>query len=235
MTLENVSVEDQSDGSPPALAPGDYIHLAVSDTGQGIDPVNLEKIFDPYFTTKRLGEGTGMGLAVVRGIVASHRGAVTVHSHIGRGTTFHVHLPLAGEAAAQESESPQELPTGAERILFIDDEEGLVRAYAREISNLGYDVIPFTSSRQALEAFGKESDCIDLVITDMTMPEMTGDKLAKELQKIRPNIPIIICTGHSERLAEGTVRELGIAGYALKPIVKKDIAVTIRRILDGGS
>lgn len=157
-----------------------------------------------------------------------------VESEVGKGTTFHVYLPLADQEATEELDKQEHHPRGTERIIFVDDEKALVRSYSLALGSLGYDVIPCTSSREALDIFQKEPEQVDLIITDMTMPGMTGEVLTKEVQKIRPDTPIIICTGHSERIAEETVASLGIAGYAIKPIVKRDIAVTIRKVLDGG-
>lgn len=227
------SVVDRGSGLTIAELPaGQYVRLTVKDTGPGIDPEHLSRIFDPYFTTKKVGEGTGMGLAVARGIVTNCGGEIVVDSERGKGTAFHVYLPLADAEAAMRVDAPPSLPRGTERVLFVDDEAGLARAYSAAISSLGYSVITFTGPKEALERFREDRDAFDLVITDMTMPELTGEALTRELQKIRPDIPIIVCTGHSEEMAEETVRRLGIADYALKPISKPDIASTIRRALD---
>ena len=231
--LRGVTVMPLSRTRSSPESAGRYIRLSVKDDGPGIDPRDIDRIFDPYFTTKDVGEGTGLGLTVVDSVVRRHGGSVVVDSQLGKGTTFHVYLPLSEAATDRDTGGPESLPTGTEKILFLDDEEKLVRTYSKIMSDLGYNVIPCTSCRHALEVFEKESDRIDLVITDMTMPEMTGDLLAREMQKTRADIPIIICTGHSERIAESTAKELGIAGYALKPIAKRDIAVAIRKALDG--
>lgn len=231
--LRNIVADDRPENVVLPIPEGRCIRLSVSDTGPGIEPIVLDEIFNPYFTTKRVGEGTGLGLAVVYGIVASCEGGISVESGLGDGATFHIYFPIADEDVLEGVDGPARLPTGTERILLLDDEEGLVRAYSRALSSLGYDVVPCTIPEKALEIFRQEAARIDLVITDMTMPGMTGDRLIRKIQAIRPDTPIIVCTGHSERLAEEAVKELGIAGHALKPIVKQDIAVKIRKALDG--
>ena len=194
-------------------------------------PEVLERIFDPYFTTKEVGEGTGLGLAVVHGIIKDHGGAITVYSGPGKGTTFHVYLPVIEKAAEPEKETLKPLPTGHERILFIDDEPGLVEIGRVMLGKLGYDVVVRTSSIEALELFRTKPDEFDLVITDMTMPKMTGDKLAQEIMKVRPDIPIILCTGFSKRITEEKAKEIGIKAFVMKPLVMRDLAKTVRKML----
>ena len=194
----------------------------------------MDKIFEPYFTTKEVGKGTGMGLALVHGIAKSHGGAVTVHSEVGKGTSFHVYLPLVEEdtdilETAQDSVA---LPTGTERILFVDDEKVAVDTMQAMLEKLGYKVTARTSSIEALEAFRNNPQKFDLVITDMTTPNMTGKDLAKELMSIRSDIPIILCTGFSEKIDERRAGEMGIRAFVMKPIVMGQIANTIREVLD---
>jgi CheY-like chemotaxis protein/two-component sensor histidine kinase len=213
------------------VGPGSYVELSVSDTGCGIAPENLDKIFDPYFTTRETGRGTGLGLAVVHGIVRKHGGTITVESEAGKGTTVHVYLPAIKGPVAKETKEIEPLPTGNERILFIDDELVLANMGKQMLERLGYEVASRTSSIEALELFRAQPDRFDLVITDMTMPNMTGDKLAKEMIRIRPDIPIILCTGYSERITEDKAIAMGIREFAMKPLVMLDLAKIIRKVL----
>ena len=192
----------------------------------------MERIFDPYFTTKDTGEGTGLGLSVAHGIVKTHGGTNTVYSEMGKGTTFHVYLPLILEEEREVKDSEEPLPTGTERILYIDDEEVLLEIGDQILEELGYEVVPEKSSVQALELFRAEPDRFDLVITDMTMPHMTGDKLAQELMTIRSNIPVILCTGHSRLVSEEKAQEIGIKAFVMKPLVMRNLAETVRKVLD---
>ena len=214
------------------LNPGPYLKLTVSDTGHGIGPETMERIFEPYFTTKETGEGTGMGLAMVHGIVKSYEGDITVESEQGKGTTFTVYLPMIEANVSLVEESSVHLPKGIERILFIDDEKAAVDVIQAMMEKLGYKVTSRTSSIEALEAFRNNPEGFDLVITDMTMPNMTGKDLAKEMMTIRPDIPIILCTGFSEQIDDRRAVEMGISAFVMKPIVMRQIANTIRRVLD---
>ncbi len=211
--------------------PGSYVDLSVRDTGCGIAPENLDKIFDPYFTTREIGRGTGLGLAVVHGIVRKFAGTITVESEVGKGTTIHVYLPAIKRQVAKEPKEIEPLPTGDERILFVDDEQAMADMGKQMLGVLGYDVVSRTSSVEALELFRVKHDRFDVVITDMTMPNMTGDKLAKEMIKIRPDIPIILCTGYSERISEEKAMAMGIRGFAMKPLVMLNLAKIIRKVL----
>ena len=181
------------------LNDGPHVRLTVTDTGCGMDSETLAHIFDPYFTTKEVGEGTGLGLSVVHGIVKTHGGTITVESEPGKGTTFHVYFPVIENDAETQEEDEEPLPTGNERILFVDDEQVLLHVAEEMLKQLGYDVVTQKSSVEALELFRAEPDRFDLVITDMTMPKMTGDQLARELMKIRSDIPIILYTGFSHK------------------------------------
>ncbi|MBW2710078.1 MAG: response regulator, partial [Deltaproteobacteria bacterium] len=216
------------------LTPGPYLRLVVSDTGYGIPRHLADRIFDPYFTTKDTGEGTGLGLSVVQGIVKAHGGAITVYSEPGEETVFQVYLPIVQETEKPEKQSKKPIPTGNERILFVDDEETLIKLGSRMLESLGYEVVPEQNSTEALALFRLEPDRFDLVITDMTMPKMTGDKLALELMKIRPDIPIILCTGHSKLISEKQAKEMGIRAFVMKPILKRTMAETVRKVLGAG-
>ena len=231
--LANVELDDLEAARHLDLTAGSYLRLTVSDTGHGMSPEIIERIFDPYFTTKDTGEGTGLGLSVAQGIVKTHGGTITVYSEMGKGTTFHVYLPIIDEAEeAEKEESKGPLPTGSERILFIDDEDVLVEIGSQMLEQLGYEVVTKKSSIEALELFRAEPDRFDLVITDMTMPHMTGDKLARELMKIRPDIPVILCTGHSRLVSEAKAKEIGIRAFVMKPLVMRNLAETVRKVLD---
>jgi CheY-like chemotaxis protein len=223
------------DNSDPDLEPGTYLKLTVSDTGHGMDDVVMEKIFDPYFTTKSPGEGTGIGLAVVHGIVRSHGGNIKVYSKIGESTAFHIYLPLIDTRPSEpRTITAEPVPTGTERILFVDDESDIVFMSQQILERLGYQVTSRTSSVEALEAFRAKPDEYDLVITDMTMPNMTGVELARKLKKIRSEIPIIICSGFSEMINEDKAKAMGIRAYIMKPIVIEEIARITRKVLDEG-
>ena len=213
------------------LNPGSYLRLTVSDTGHGIDPEIMNRIFEPYFTTKGPGEGTGMGLALIHGIVKSYGGDITVESKIGRGTVFNVFFPRIKAEVSTTTEPLIQILKGTERILFVDDEKAAVDAFQPILQSLGYKVTARTSSIEALEAFRNKPQGFDLVITDQTMPNMTGDALAKELMTIRPDIPIILCTGFSEKIDERRAKAMGIRAFVMKPIVMRQIANTIREVL----
>jgi PAS domain S-box-containing protein len=211
---------------------GDYIEIKVSDTGAGIAPEIINSIFEPYFTTKGPGEGTGMGLAMVQGVIESYGGKISVISQLGKGTTFTIYLPITGKRKAIREYLPEQLPSGTERILFVDDELPIAKMGSKILETLGYSVTTRTSSIEALELFRVKHEAFDLVVTDMTMPNMTGDELAIELIKIRPNIPVILCTGYSKKISDEMVSEIGIKAFAYKPMVKAELAKTVRRVLD---
>jgi PAS domain S-box-containing protein len=217
----------------PELNPGTYIKLSVSDTGSGIPPQLLDRIFDPFFTTKQKGEGTGMGLAVVHGVVGSIGGSIKVTAKPGEGTTFDVFFPAIENHQQPTSVVEASIPTGTERILFVDDELALVNIGKQTLESLGYSVTTRTSSIEALELFRAKLEKFDLVITDMTMPHMTGDELAKEIIHIRPDMPIVLCTGYSARINQQQALEMGIRAFVSKPVVKRQIAESIRQVLDG--
>ena len=214
------------------LNPGNYIEIKVSDTGIGIAPEIIGAIFDPYFTTKGSGEGTGMGLAMVHGIIKSYGGKISVDSKPGQGALFTIYLPVSRKRHEPSPYQSEPLPTGTERILFVDDEASITKMGGQILERFGYTVSIRTSSIEALELFRTKPNDFDLVITDMTMPNMTGDKLAVELMKIRPDIPVMLCTGFSKKISDETVSEMGIKAVAYKPIVKADLAKIVRKVLD---
>lgn len=234
VSLKDVSIDSGFERRKLDLAAGGYLCLQVEDTGQGMPEEVRARIFDPFFTTKARDKGTGMGLAVVHGIVKSHGGAITVHSRPGKGTVFAVYLPIIASEVRQTAASDAPLPTGNERILFVDDEKTLVDLGRQMLARLGYQVVCRTSSIEALELFKKRPDHFDLVITDMTMPNMTGDKLVRHIMRIRPDMPVILCTGFSEQISEESAGEIGIREFILKPLVMDKLATAVRAVLDGG-
>jgi len=235
VALTKVALDSVFASRHPEVAPGDYLLLAVTDTGHGIAPAIMDRIFDPFFTTKKRGEGTGMGLAVVHGIVRSCGGAITVYSEAGKGTTFKVFFPCCTGDADCERAVEMVVAKGNERILFVDDEPSIVTMGKRMLERLGYSVMSTTSSVEALDLFRDGSGDFDLVITDLTMPKMTGEQLAAELIQIRQDIPIIVCTGYSSTLGECSEAEHGIRAVVTKPLITHEIARTIRDVLDEGA
>jgi PAS domain S-box-containing protein len=230
--LENINLDSTMSAEYGQLKPGPYVTLTVQDTGQGMDETIKSRIFEPYFTTKEKGVGTGLGLSSVHGIVTKIGGEITVESQLGKGTTFQVYLPRIATEAAEKTKPLNPLPEGRECILFVDDEEVLVDIGQRMLEKLGYKVIARTSPLEALEAFRAQADKIDLVISDLTMPNMTGDVLAQELMRLRPDIPIIVCSGFSEQMNEQNARSMGIREFVMKPLVMRKLADTIRKVLD---
>jgi len=214
------------------IKPGPYVKFTVSDTGIGINQEIIERIFDPYFTTKNPGEGTGMGLSVVHGIIKSHHGEIVVYSEKNKGTSFHILLPRLETDTKKEQEHSSPLPHGHEKILLVDDEKSLVNIGTEMLEQLGYKVVGKTNSLKALNAFSAKPEEFDLIITDQTMPHLTGAELAKKIFLIRPDIPIILCTGFSEVISEEKAKSIGIREYIMKPIFMKEIAYVVRRLLD---
>ncbi len=231
VSLTRVEIDPEGASRQVDVKPGPYLRLTVSDTGHGMDPEVKNRAFDPFFTTKKPGEGTGMGLAVVHGIIKNHEGTITLESEVGKGTTVHVFLPWVQAQEPQKDVSAEPIPTGKERILLIDDEEIQVRTLQHMLERLGYRVIAKTRAPEALETFRTQPDAFDLVITDQTMPELSGANLAKEILQIRPDMPVILYTGYSETLAEDEARSIGIRDFALKPLTVRDMAERIRRAL----
>jgi PAS domain S-box-containing protein len=231
------TVVTQDDTPGTSLVPGPYALLTVSDTGHGIEAEVLPRIFDPYFTTKRQDKGTGLGLAVVYGIVKEHDGDIRVYSEVGQGTTVKVYLPLMrpGKGSPGNLEVVPEYPTGTERVLLVDDEEPILRIERQILERQGYRVTTHTSCLQALQAFEADPAAWDLVITDMAMPDMTGDQLARRLVEVRPDIPVILCTGFSEKVFITDDAASAIKGFLMKPVAKGDLARMVRKILDKGA
>jgi PAS domain S-box-containing protein len=236
LAVEDVVPEEAFFAEHPELVPGPCQRLSVMDTGGGIAADVLPRIFEPFFTTKACGEGTGMGLAVVQGIVNSHRGFIGVESVPGGGTRFDVLLPIIpGEIAPDAFGVLPRLPPGSERILFIDDERTLAELGKRILERLGYRVSAHDDPAEALAAFKRSPELFDLVLTDMTMPRITGDVLAREILCLRPGIPVILCTGFNERISRERAAALGVREFLLKPMGVHELAHTVRKVLDGGA
>ncbi len=230
--LRDEKIETDAGKNIAGLKPGTYVKIEVSDTGSGIPEEDQGSIFDPYFTTKGVGDGTGLGLSVVHGIVKEYKGKISVKSDLGNGAVFSVYLPVSEGDARFQEEPLKDLPRGTERILFVDDEAPLVKIGSRHLKKLGYAVTGLSSSLAALDLFKANPDQFDLVITDMTMPHMTGDRLAVELMKIKADIPVILCTGYSKKISGDSASKIGIKAFAHKPFAKSDIALTVRKVLD---
>ncbi len=215
------------------LKPGRHLRLTVKDEGCGMEPAVMDRIFEPYYTTKAHGKGTGLGLAVIHGIVKNHGGDIIVDSTLGTGSTFHVFLPVIDDIDVQTKTTTfSTAPGGSERILLVDDEEQIIDMEQQILEHLGYKVTTSTDGQKALEVFTRYPDEFDLVITDMTMPHMTGDRLARKLLDIKPEIPIILCTGFNEAITEEKALSMGIQKFVMKPVVKNELASTIRAVLD---
>jgi signal transduction histidine kinase/CheY-like chemotaxis protein len=211
---------------------GKLQQLTVRDSGHGMDAETKKRIFEPYFTTKKFGEGTGMGLALAHGIIKSHGGEITVDSEPSKGTTFHVYLPVTTKKMEPVIDEIESIQGGCERVLFVDDEPELAEMAKEMLENLGYQVVSKTSSVEALEIFRTNSTKFDIIITDQTMPQMTGIQLSMELRHLGADIPIILCTGYSESVNEKNFKSHGINAFVMKPIDTKEIARVIRTVLD---
>lgn len=232
VSVEDVNFSFETVQKNPELRQSTYVRLRVEDTGHGMPPSVMEKIFEPYFTTKGKEGGTGLGLSVAHGIVKSHGGVITVKSKPGEGTAFDIYLPTS-ERDEEEKQIPgQEPKKGNEHILLVDDEPSILQLTRQVLEKLGYKVSVRASSLEALELFKSKSDTFDLLLTDMTMPQMTGDKLALECTRIRPNLPVILSTGFSEKLNRQKTKNTGIHAFLYKPISKMDMAETVRNVLD---
>ncbi|MCF6266830.1 MAG: PAS domain S-box protein [Desulfuromusa sp.] len=214
-------------------SPGTYIQLSVQDSGCGMTADLIEKIFDPFFTTKAVDKGTGMGLATLQGMVVEHGGLIKVQSTPGQGSTFELYFPLSDTAQVRSSTANTAIPRGSEKILFIDDDELLAQLGATMLSELGYQVSTMTSSTETLKLFQANPDYFDLVITDQTMPDMTGQELIQELQKVKPNLATILCTGYSSKVDENIIKKLEINAFMMKPLELAKLAQTVRKVLDG--
>ena len=230
--LKDVKFETDFRDEHIELEPGSYVELTISDTGHGMPAYVVDRMFEPFFTTKGIGEGTGMGLSVVHGIVGSYGGVIGAHSDPGEGTTIKVYFPVVDRQVESHIQIEEPAATGTERILFVDDVPDLVTIGKQMLESLGYTVTTCTSSLEALKLFKAKPDQFDLVITDMTMPYMPGDILSTELMKVRPEIPVILCTGYSSKISDEKASRIGIKAFAYKPISKQDIAKMVRRVLD---
>lgn len=231
LCLDELEVTPLSASNYAELRPGRYVRLTVRDTGPGIPPDHLPHIFDPFFTTKAEHEGTGIGLAVVQGIVASHDGAIDVQSTPGQGTTFELYLPQQDDLVVQEDVVEVLPPAGQGHILFVDDEVGLASATQILLTDLGYEVSIHTDAQEALTAFCTDAAAFDLVIADQTMPQLTGHELAQALRLTRPDIPIILCTGYSHVIDAARAEDQGIDAFLMKPMDIYDLADTIQQVL----
>ena len=211
---------------------GDHVRLAVSDTGKGMDEETRAHIFEPFFTTKPVGEGTGLGLSTVLGVVEQHDGALKVSSTPGRGTTFEIFFKAASEAQLTPRLKAVKKPMGSESILFVDDESAAAHLGRRVLERYGYQVTAATSGKEALEIFQRKPREFDLVISDQTMLGMSGEKLVRNLRRIREDIPIILCTGYSDSITQEKVADLGIDGFFYKPIEPEDMGHLVRQVLE---
>lgn len=231
--LEDVAFSHDFNIHDKVLPPGDYVKLTVSDDGVGIKPEIIHNIFEPYFTTKEVGEGTGLGLATTYGIVERSGGYIQVESTANRGTTFSIFWPVINDMQDNNvSKDPKILLTGRGKILLVDDEQPLVQMGTRILQDLGYEVTPTNDSSQALKMIFDDPTYFDLVITDMTMPKMTGDKLILEIRKVNNTLPIVLCTGYSSRINKDSYKDFGISAYLSKPYSKKDISDIVFEVLN---
>jgi PAS domain S-box-containing protein len=234
ITLDTIEIDPKSAELVSELTSGTYQRITISDTGHGMTNDVLDRIFEPFFTTKEQGSGTGLGLSVAHGIIKKHGGKTTAYSELGKGSTFSIYLPVmeTGIDAESKAKAPLETPKGNESILFVDDEELLVDVGSQVLASLGYQVTCYTSALKALGAFKRDPQGFDVVLTDMNMPKLSGLDLANELIKIRPDIPIVLCTGFSERISASQSESLGIRKIIMKPMVARDIALAVREVLE---
>jgi nitrogen-specific signal transduction histidine kinase/CheY-like chemotaxis protein len=234
--LEEIFLDAKACKKYDDIKPGCYLELTVSDTGHGMPPEVMKRIFEPYFTTKKTGEGTGMGLAVTHGIVKSYGGDISVHSEIGKGTTFQVLLPCLRDMEKQQLEAEtqleKEIPGGTERILLVDDETELAEAAKKILEKLGYDVVGKSSSIEALSLFKKAPFQFDIIISDLTMPHLTGIQLAREIKRIRTDIPIVLLSGYDLDMTMEQINAFGVSDFMSKPIAGDKLARVVRRVLD---
>lgn len=230
--LFNEVVDEKHAKLHPKLKSGPYVKMVIRDNGSGMEKEKLDKIFEPYYTTKEIGKGTGIGLAVVHGIIERHEGLILADSLPGQGTTFTIYLPAHDDLPGPEFDEKILLPTGEESILYVDDEPSIAKLGRRHLENLGYTVEATTDPLKALGMVKKDPDKFDLVISDMAMPHMTGDQLIVEILKVRPDMPTIICTGYSARISETEAAKIGIRSFVMKPLNKAELAQTVRKVID---
>ena len=230
--LVNTLLEPSS--AHPEIKSGEYLQLMVKDTGSGMTPKVMDHIFEPFFTTKEVGKGSGMGLAVVHGIVKDHGGSIMVESEPGKGSQFTVYLPVTDEKFhAQLRDSEKAVSIGGKgRVLLIDDEEIILSSLKKALNRLGYTVVAVKDGREAFDMFCKTPDAFDLVITDLTMPGMTGVELSMKIMEIRPDIPIILCTGFSDVIDEQEAKSMGIRELLVKPASTSELKTAINRALE---
>jgi PAS domain S-box-containing protein len=229
--VSSMQLDDRNRGRYPDTAPGRYVRIKVRDTGPGIDPRSMQRIYDPFFTTKEVGKGTGMGLAVAHGIVKDHGGSITAYSRPGKGATFYVLIPQTSGKIAEKEEALPEIQRGCGTVLLIDDEDMLVDLGTTILKTLGYSVVSSTSSQEALQTFAADPQRFDAVITDFTMPYLTGYELAQEFLRIRADIPIVLCTGFSSQISEEQAQAAGIRAFVMKPYNMREIAATLQAVL----
>jgi len=232
--LTPITILSQDAKSHPGMNPGDYVKLSISDNGCGISPEKINRIFEPYFTTRATGEGTGLGLSTVHGIVKDHGGCLKVYSEVGVGTTFNIFFQAAETVAEAIAQKDDKLPTGNECILLVDDEKALIDLGRDLLERLGYRVETRASSIDAIEAFRINPQKYDLVISDVTMPKMTGDEMVRQMKVIRPDIPIILCSGFSNRIHGQTIEALSISAILMKPVIYAELANAVRKAIDTG-
>ena len=233
VSLKEINLNYEESLQRVGIKVGRHLELTVKDNGQGMTPQVLERIFDPYYTTKKQGKGTGLGLSVTHGIIKNHGGDISVSSQPGVGSTFSVYLPVIDDIDLEiESAETASATNGNERILLVDDEAQIIDIERRILERLGYKVTSKTDSEEALEEFSARPELFDLVITDMTMPKITGDRLARRLMDINPQIPVIMCTGFNEAITEEKALAMGIDKFVMKPIIKDELACAIRTVLD---
>lgn len=233
ITLYETTVTEDGLSNHKNLTPGRYARLSVRDSGMGISREDMEKIFDPYFTTKEVGKGTGMGLSIVHGIVKRHKGFIQVESEIGEGTAFHIHFPIIREShPANTTPLPQAPVKGLGKILLIDDEPGFLEIAQDMIESLGYQVFPKQSSPEALSLFREDPGRFDLAITDLTMPGITGLDLALKMLETRPDFPVILCTGYSQNITKEKIKRAGLKDMLFKPLVVEDLSRAIQKALE---
>ena len=233
VSLKEINISYEQSLERVGIKVGQHLALTVRDSGHGMEPQVMERIFEPYYTTKEQGKGAGLGLSVIHGIVKNYGGDITVSSRPGTGTTFNIILPIIDDIQEEiKADEPSITIKGKERILLVDDEDQIINIEQQILERLGYQVTPKTDSQEALEEFASQPDRFDLVITDMTMPKMTGDQLAQRMMEIKPQIPVILCTGYNEAISEEKALAMGIDKFVMKPIVKDVLASTIRTVLD---
>jgi CheY-like chemotaxis protein len=234
VTLKDIEVTSEQPGSGLELSPGRYIRLEVSDTGIGMSEEIKAKVFEPYFTTKEQGEGTGLGLSVVHGIIEGHKGHINIYSEPGQGTTFRAYFPImeTADAVRTVTNRTSQLAGGEERIMVVDDEPSIITLESKMLTMYGYEVAAFTDVTEALQQFEENPGRFDLVVTDMSMPHMTGAQLAKKIFEISPEMPVILCSGHSELINREKALAMGIKEYLEKPVSQELMLRKIRTVLD---